>query len=270
MVAFVPGSLRSQASQSWKDCVAGCESDAALSMERWAEDLARIRLQRSLTLDELNKPPRNEHHRAWQDAVRSNLTESAALNKEIASAGVPFDVGELGSVRAPYPEIVPLLTRHLMLDYSRDVLGAIIAAMTVPYGDREALDALLGVLHEKRNSGDRDILFSVGNAIAAIAKGLHDTETLYDVASDPRNGAARSESLVTLATLGDERAIRLAVDRLVERDNPWAAMNALRKAKAWSARSVVEPYLTDETSEYRAEAKKFMQSAEKALARKSR
>jgi len=94
------------------------------------------------------------------------------LNKEIASAGVPFDVGELGSVRAPYPEIVPLLTRHLMLDYSRDVLGAIIAAMTVPYGDREALDALLGVLHEKRNSGDRDILFSVGNAPIRLRAGV--------------------------------------------------------------------------------------------------
>ncbi len=201
----------------------------------------------------------------WAIALRQDLDASKLIDAELQDAGVPFSVGELANVRAPYPEAIPLLVRHLRNNtYPERVQEAIVRALTVKYGGAQVFDELFWVFMS-RYADMREVLrFAFGNALAGSAS-RNNIEALVKIANDPDFGDARAEPLYRLAKWKVDFARKIALKMLANSDMPWDAIRALRLFKEWSAASLVEPFIRDPNQNFREEARKFMKAASRQL-----
>lgn len=229
-------------------------------MSKWAEDLDRIRPATESTLRRLDDVPQNTRDAEWQAAVRRNLAASRDLNGALQDAGVPFMVGELARVKAFYPEALPVLARYLSSpDLPDDVYGAILRALTVPYGGEESFQSVLSFFYRRRTSAPEMLLYDVGNALAAIARKGQSGDLLH-LAMDPLNGVARLEPLLRLAKWGDRNIEPLVLRMCESNDNVWYALRAARLAKIQSALPFAEKFASSENREIAKEAKTYLRA----------
>lgn len=229
-----------------------------VAINKWAEDLQRVRPATESTLKRLNEEPQNGRDAAWQEAVRRNLAASSDLNVALQDVGVPFMVGELARVKAAYPEALPVLTKFLASeDLSEDVYGAILRAMTVPYGGEEAFQAVLLFLRRHRSTASESLLYEIGNALAVIAR-KGQASDLLQLAKDLENKQARSEPLLRLAKWADRRIEPIASGMLESNDQVWYALRAARLAKIHSALPFAQTFACSENPEIAKEAKAYL------------
>lgn len=232
-------------------------------MNAWTRELEAIRAKRKWIEIELARAPRDDADRLWQEDVRANISDAADLNKQIASAGVPLDVGELANTASPYAEIHGILAHHLDLRHRDDVYEAILRALTVKDAGEEVFCAVLSFAQRRMGNMNGGLAFAVGNALAEIA-GRKYGEDLFKVASNSKFGDARIQPIIRLAKSKDPRVPALATALLRENDLAWAALHAVRIGHFWDAVAEVRPYLESESDEIRGEARKYLNARERA------
>jgi len=238
-------------------------------LERWKEDLASVRPWTELALKRLEEQPTTERMSTWQNAVRANIEASHELDLELASVGVPFSVGELANVRAPYPEAIPVLLRHLDgREYPNDIIGSIIGALAVKYAGEDVLNHLIAYLSANSGKLSKHVLYTLGNAIAEIAP-KDRADELLAIANTADYSHARLGPLLKLARLRVPGSADVAVKMLQQGDSTWFALKALALSKAFAHRDLVEPYVSSENIEVRRVAKQFIAAATKADPKRS-
>jgi hypothetical protein len=236
--------------------------DASMIDEKWREEYARIRPWTLETLRTVNEPQTTEFGKKWQQEVRANLADSAALDEELAAIGMPFTLNELKSLRQPYPEAVPVLLRHLELPHRPAIVDTIFQALAIRHGGNGILTALFDYLNHNRDRMRDTSLFALGVAIAEVAE-KGDADILVLIASERVNGDARLEPLLKLGTWKDAHTLDLGLAFLERNELPWFAIRALRRAKAWTAARAAQPFLDDENVDVRSEARKFIDLAKR-------
>ena len=229
---------------------------------KWSADLERTRSWRESFERRLREPDKSEHQLAWQEEVVKNLEDSAPIDMELQDAGVPFDVGELANVRAPYPEAIPVLLKHLRLPHRPNVEWSIIAALGVSYGEKDVFRTLLDHLYARRTDLSDGILYALGSSLAlAASKG--DYEELERVAGDQANRNARHEPLLKLARAKRDGVGALAKTWLGDARTAWYGLRALRLVKDWSAAPLVRELLNASNANIRAEARQYIKALDK-------
>ena len=237
----------------------------AQGIERWLDDIARFAALPSTLREKLEREPVDEREALWQAKVRNNLADSAEISVGLAKLGIPFALGELAAVQAPYPEVIPLLLEHLAKEHTDDVLATIMRALQVWYGGRALFDGVYQFLeyyreHRSQSSPDgmsSHLAYVTGDTLAVIAEKA-DIPALTSVIESDRNGSARLEPLFRLARWKSPVAVAVARRMLEKGDHPWYALRALRYAKAGNAADLAEPYLTHGNAEFRAEARRYL------------
>ena len=240
--------------------------NVTVGIERWLDDIAHFAAwPPSTTRQKLGRAPVDEREAQWQAKVRKNIADSVEIDASLAKLGIPFELGQLAAVRAPYPEAIPLLLGHLTKEHTDSVLATILRALQVRYGGRALFDAVYQFLHyyrESRSQSSPDgmasrLAYVIGDTLAVIADRTSMPE-LCSVIENNENGSARLEPLLRLARWKSPTAVEVAKRMLERNDRPWYALHALRLAKARDAADMAQPYLTHENAEFRAEARRYL------------
>lgn len=242
----------------------------AQGIDRWLDDIARFAAWPSNLREELEREPVDEREALWQAKVRNNLADSAVISVGLARLGIPFALGELAAVRAPYPEAIPLLLEHLTKEHTDDVLATIIRTLQVRYGGRALFDGVYRFLEyyrEQRSQSSPDgmsshLAYVTGDTLAVVAEKANIPELNFVIEND-NNGSARLEPLFRLARWKSPSAVAVAKRMLEKGDHPWYALRALRYAKACDAVDLARQYLTHENAEFRAEARRYLAMVDK-------
>ncbi|HTW84485.1 MAG TPA: hypothetical protein VMD91_10485 [Candidatus Sulfotelmatobacter sp.] len=106
--------------------------------------------------------------------------------------------------------------------------------------------------------------FALGLAIAANAE-KRDLDVLLEVVSDAKLGSGRDEVARRISAWNDPRIVLVLVGFLKTGDSVWAAITALKRARAWSYADAVRPYLTSTNDASREAAEQFMKARQRAL-----
>jgi hypothetical protein len=230
--------------------------------DKWKDEYERVHSWSQDALQQLEEEPTTEFDRRWQEAVRANIAVAQELDRDLKEIGVPFDIGELGNVRLPYPEALPTLLRHLHRRYPDDIERAILRALTVPYGGRVVFETLDEYLRQHHGRMSEHNLFALGNAIS-VAASKQDVGALIDIVRTREYGHARLQPLLRIARF-KHPLVAQTVTNFFEHEKllPWCGIRALRLAKIWSAASDVRPFLDSFHASVRAEARKFLKLAE--------
>jgi len=129
-------------------------------------------------------------------------TAQAPLVAELTAAGKPVhDVWDLVGESRPYPELLPILLKHLGRAYPDRVREGIARALAVP-DSRPAWGALVKAFKAETAKGPKD-----GLACALGATMTADTLDEYiTLLRDPRHGSSRVLMIRALARARDPRA----------------------------------------------------------------
>ena len=94
--------------------------------------------------------------------------EEAPIVTELAAAGVAAEsVGDFVGKRAAPSEAIPILVRHLGMQYSPAVREAMIRAIGVPWARAMAFEMLCTSFREER---DEYVRFVIANALSGMAR----------------------------------------------------------------------------------------------------
>lgn len=244
--------------------------NVTVGIERWLDDIARFASGPSTTRTLLERAPVDEREAAWQANERKDIADSIEINAGLARLGIPFELGDLRAVRAPYPEAIPLLIHHLEKPHTDGVWLTIVGALRVPYGGREVFDAVYRFLQFYRDERSPLVpqgmgshhAYALGDVLSEIADKSRTAE-LSDLILDERNGSARLEPLFRLARWKSPTAVEVAKRMLERNDHSWYALHALRLAKARDAADLARLYLAHDNVEFRAEARRYLNFLEK-------
>jgi hypothetical protein len=227
---------------------------------KWQDDLDRIKSWRETQQRLIHAEPKSARDLAWLELVRALEADVRDLDGALARLGVPFRSGELADVRAPYPEALPLLMEHLKYPHLPNNEEMIIRALSVAYGGAKVFDALREHLSRNRAHMRSENLFAIGNALAIVGNKARAAD-LETIASDEANRAARNQPLRMLASLQHPSVERIALAFIDQSHAPLVAVEALRRAKIWSAQQKVRLFLEAANGDIRAEARRYMREA---------
>jgi hypothetical protein len=177
----------------------------------------------------------------WAAAVAKNRQEEATLVQELRDAGVhvkltnipgeehegpPKSVWDLVNTRTPYPEAIPILIKHLEIDYGRDVKEGIIRALAVVEARDVATERLIKEFVSIEDP-DSDFKWVVGLAIAATTTPKTGGEVAA-LALDKSHGKSRGELPLGMLNANPEEAIP-CLQKMLE--DPVTKKNAAKALK---------------------------------------
>ena len=171
----------------------------------------------------LSRDPRfvaNKRRREQEELRLSNAlkAEEGPLLSDLKSVGVSVEtVWDLVNTREPYPSAVPVLMQHLSEPYSIRIKEGIARALTVPYGGRDALAAVMEEFERQNATSENSLKWVLGNAIAVLA-GPADAEVLIQLATDTSNGKSREMIVLALPRLVKDKTRLHRILRDLQKD----------------------------------------------------
>ena len=173
----------------------------------------------------LENDPKYQAMRRKKDAehaarVAINLKDQEELAQELRDAGViveltaipgkeyvgpPRTISDLVNSKREYPEAIPILVRHLRKKHNRNILQAIVRALTTPEAEGVAFGSLVK-LFEETMDGESQLKWLIGGAIAETATEA-DIEKVVALANDKRHGFGRALLPFALRKWPPERAM---------------------------------------------------------------
>ncbi len=160
-----------------------------------------------------------EKERARASAEAQFRFEEAALVQDLQTTGLhvvvnripgesylgpPRSITDLVNTSSPYPDAIPILVKHLQIEYSRPIRESIIRALTTPESKGHA-DVLIKAFEAEQDS-ESQTKWLLGAAIAEAAT-ADDTEKIISLANDIRHGQGRAFLPLGLVVAPKSRAI---------------------------------------------------------------
>jgi len=205
-----------------------------------------------------------ERERQREEAVRRIREDSAPLIKELAAAGFDYpDLHALVHSGTKYPEAVPILLKWLTRVRNFDLKESIVRTLSVPWASPAAVHPLLEEFRQYEPSHD-SYYWAVGNALWVVANPSVVSEMLQ-IAGDKRFQRARQMIVLALGRLKDPRIVRVLTGLLTDRDVLAHAVIALGRQGDPDSLSHLRPFLLDENSYVRQEARKAVARIEKGI-----
>lgn len=213
----------------------------------------------------------------WEERERQDAFVAKTLREE-AYLDVQ-SVFDLVNTRESYPEAIPVLLRLLPSVSEPFIKEGIVRALTVKEARGIAARPLIEefkrmdaprTTDESNELGLYPLLsykWTVGNAIGYVAM-PDDLEEIFALLTDPQHGEARQQLIEALVRLKPAGAIPLLTEFLKDPTVALQSINALGKLRAVEARSLIEPFLTDERTWVRQAAKDAIQRLDKAIAKR--
>lgn len=119
--------------------------------------------------------------------------------------GPPRSISDLVNTNVPYPEAIPVLIKHLGLEYSRPIKQSIVRALTTPDAKGLAFAPLVR-LFRQTSDADSELKWLLGAAIAE-ASTKDDVDEVTELASDPGHGRGREYLPLGLVNASREKAV---------------------------------------------------------------
>jgi hypothetical protein len=187
-----------------------------------------------------------------------------SLIGDLRAQGYPInDVSDLRHKRLKYASAIPTLLKWLPATKDSDAKQDVIRALSVPWAKPTAAKALIDEFIAAPDGNELGLRWTIGNALSVVA----DDSVFDDVVSllqDRRYGRSREMLALALANMRTPRAVDVLIASLRDPDIAGHAIKALGKLKARRAYGAIEPFVNDEKSWVRAEAKKALASIDKA------
>lgn len=119
-------------------------------------------------------------------------------------SGPPRSISDLVNTSSRYPEAIPVLIKHLQLDYSRPIRQAIVRALITP--DSTGYAEVLIFAFEAETDSESELKSLLGSAIAEAATD-RDADLLIALANDPRHGRGREFLPLGLTKAAPDKAL---------------------------------------------------------------
>lgn len=203
-------------------------------------------------LEELANDPEYQAMRKRKDAehaaaVAKNRREEATLVQELQDAGVHVivknipgqgyegplrSVGDLVNTNSRYPKAIPILVKHLQLDYSRNVKECIVRALAVTEARDIATERLIEEF-VKIEDPDSNLKWVVGLAVAETTT----PKTAAQVAAlalDKSHGRSRDQLPLGMLSADSDKAMSYLQEMLkdpVTKKNAEKAIKRLQKRR---------------------------------------
>jgi len=185
--------------------------------------------------------------------------EHQKLTDELSEVGIEIgSVWDLVNTRARYPKAIPILLRHLKLDYSDKAKEGIIRSLTVIEAKGKATDVLI-VEYKKTPFEKENFRWVIGNA---ICKTITDDsmEKVIEIVKDKKNGMSREMFILALGKTKKyrEKAISTLMGLTHDGDVMPYAIEALTKLKAIEAKKRILELTDNPDKDIRKKVKKFL------------
>lgn len=203
-------------------------------------------------LEKLSNDPEYQAMRKQKDAehaaaVAKNRREEATLVQELQDAGVHVivknipgqeyegplrSVGDLINTNSRYPKAIPILVKHLQLDYSRDVKEGIVRALAVAEARDIATERLIEEF-VKIEDPDSNLKWVVGLAVAETTT----PKTAAQVAAlalDKSHGRSRDQLPLGMLNANPDEAMSYLHEMLkdpITKKNAEKAIKRLQKRR---------------------------------------
>jgi HEAT repeats len=159
--------------------------------------------------------------------------EHKGLTDELSAIGIQIiTIWDLVNTKAKYANAIPILLKHLPLDYSDKIKEGIIRSLTVVEAKGVAVPILVNE-YEKLSKDKENLRWVIGNAInITITKDYIDK--ILPIVQDEENGMSRQMFVAALGKIKSEKS-KEALLRLVNDDDKVireVAQKALKKVLA--------------------------------------
>ncbi|MBX3102800.1 MAG: HEAT repeat domain-containing protein [Bacteroidetes bacterium] len=157
--------------------------------------------------------------------------EHQVLTEELSNIGIKItSIWDLVNTKDKYLMAIPVLLKHLTLDYSDKTKEGIIRALTVPEAKGIAMQVLLAeylrLPKEKEN-----LRWAIGNAVnVAITK--HDAEDIFPIVLDKENGISRQMFVAALGKIKTEN-VKNVLHQLTHDHDEIIRNEAQKALKKW-------------------------------------
>ena len=149
-----------------------------------------------------------------------NRFEETSLVKELQDAGVivevnsipskeyvglPRSISDLVNTRRRYPTAIPVLLKHLQIEYSQDIKESIVRALMTPDSRGIAFGPLVKLFKDTTDS-ESQLKWAIGAAIAETAEEA-DIDEIIELTNDQKHGQGRAELPLALINMQNQKAI---------------------------------------------------------------
>lgn len=168
-----------------------------------------------------------------------------------------------------YPEYIPKLNELLEENFSERMLRGLVRALTTKEAKGQAGPALMKLYHRLPSESNHSLLWAIGNAMSVVA-GPNDYDGIVSILQDKIHHSERQMFCYALPLTKNSNGVNVLIGLLGDPDVEGHAIGGLRKYKATQAREKIEPYLKQEKTWIRNEAKKALAVFEREDSKKLR
>lgn len=178
-----------------------------------------------------------EQHKIEVSALSSKMAlerakEHKELTSELASVGVFIStIWDLVNTKTKYTQAIPILLKHLVLEYSDKTKEGIVRALTVIEAKGLAGKLLIGE-YLKLSYDKENFKWAIGNAVK-LTMVKDEVELVFPIVLDKNNGISRQMFIRALSKFKTENVKQVLLQLVNEEDKVISeeATKALRKFK---------------------------------------
>lgn len=144
--------------------------------------------------------------------------EHQALTDELADIGIDIvTIWDLVNTKRKYPEAIPILIKHLQIDYSDRVKEGIVRALTVPEAKGQVVP-FLAAEYLKLPNEKRDFKWAIGNAVNVTITGK-EAHHIFPIVLNKENGPSREMFVAALGKVKTDVARDVLTQLLDDQDS---------------------------------------------------
>ncbi len=197
---------------------------------------------------------------ARNDAKREYAGAAAPLLAELEAAGFHIEtIGDLYRSKMNYHTAIPILLRWLPRIEDRFVKDDIIRALTVKWAKPVAASTLIDLFRQEDDPSGTGSKWVIANALSVVSDETV-LDTIIELVTDSRHGAARQMLALALSNMKQPKAIDTLIELLSDDVVAGHAIIALGKLQAMKARTFIEPFLNHPKAWVRQEARRTLKS----------
>jgi hypothetical protein len=135
-----------------------------------------------------------------------NSRDAIPLLKDLNANGFNIvDFNDLTLEKSRYKEALPILLKWIDQIKNPDIADTLVRAVSVPWAKRIAVPVLLKKLISERGSDNKELTWSIGNALYFVADKTN-IEELLDICKDPAYGDARQMIVLKIGLMKIKKA----------------------------------------------------------------
>lgn len=206
-----------------------------------------------------------KNHR--QQATYEFMQAAAPIFEELSKTG--FNIASFSDLyrikdfanKTTYRQVLPILLKWLPQIEDLRVKESIVRALSIKWAKPIAAPTLIKEFIQITDS-ENQCKWAIGNALSVVADDSV-FEEIVELVQEKEHGVARQMVEVALGNMKDPRAVDVLLELLHDDQVAGHAIFALGKIKSFKARPYIEPFLNNDKSWVRKEAKRALEKINK-------